>query len=79
MGYVDLLNADGHRELAAVKGADVDGAFVKSLSGLAVHANLANAVKHLAFTRCADSNLYGMVDAQIPMVEAELLTGNAVS
>ena len=44
VGYVDLLNADGHRELAAVKGADVDGAFVKSLSGLAVHANLANAV-----------------------------------
>ena len=43
-GYVDLLNADGHRELAAVKGADVDGAFVKPLSGLAVHANLANAV-----------------------------------
>ena len=44
VGYVDLLNADGHRELAAVKGGDVDGAFVKSLSGLAVHANLANAV-----------------------------------
>ncbi len=44
LGYVDLLNADGHRELAAVKGADVDGAFVKPLSGLAVHANLANAV-----------------------------------
>jgi signal transduction histidine kinase len=43
-GYVDLLSGDGHRELAAVKGADVDGAFVKSLSGLAVHANLANAV-----------------------------------
>ena len=44
VGCVDLLTADGHRELAAVKGADVDGAFVKSLSGLAVHANLANAV-----------------------------------
>ena len=44
LGYVDLLSGDGHRELAAVKGADVDGAFVKPLSGLAVHANLANAV-----------------------------------
>lgn len=44
LGYVDLLNADGHRELAAVKGADMDGAFVKPLSGLAVHANLATAV-----------------------------------
>src|SRR6266851_6299907 len=44
LGYVDLLNADGHRELAAVKGADMDGAFVRPLSGLAVHTNLANAV-----------------------------------
>src|SRR2546427_8934152 len=44
LGYVDLLKGDGHRELAAVKGADADGAFVKPLSGLAVHANLANAV-----------------------------------
>src|SRR6266446_139553 len=44
LGYVDLLSGDGHRELAAVKGADVNGAFVKPLSGLALHANLANAV-----------------------------------
>jgi len=29
-------------------------------------------VKHLAFTRCSDLNLYGMVDAQIPVLESEL-------
>ena len=33
---------------------------------------LANTVKHLAFTRCSDLNLYGMVDAQIPVLESEL-------
>jgi hypothetical protein len=34
---------------------------------------IANTVKHFAFTRCGEFNLYGMVDAQIPIVEAELL------
>ncbi|HEX7334058.1 MAG TPA: hypothetical protein VF290_21310 [Pyrinomonadaceae bacterium] len=34
---------------------------------------LANTVKHFAFARCAESNLYGMVDAQIGLVESELL------
>ena len=33
---------------------------------------LANAVKHHAFTRCAELNVYGMVDAQIAVLEAEL-------
>jgi hypothetical protein len=35
---------------------------------------LANTAKHFAFARCADSNLYGIVDAQIDVVESELLT-----
>ena len=35
---------------------------------------LANAAKHLAFTRCGESNLYGMVDAQLAVVEGELLS-----
>ena len=34
---------------------------------------LANNVKHLAFNHCSELNLYGMVDAQIPALEAELL------
>ena len=37
---------------------------------------LANTAKHLAFTRCGELNLYGMVDDQIAVVERELLTGN---
>jgi|SRR6185369_8456602 hypothetical protein len=40
---------------------------------------LANAGKHVAFTRCAESNLYGIVDSQIPVVESELLAGTVVS
>ncbi len=34
---------------------------------------LANAAKHLAFTRCGELNLHGMVDAQIAMFEDKLL------
>jgi hypothetical protein len=34
---------------------------------------LANAAKHFAFTRCSELNLFGIVDAQITVVENELL------
>jgi hypothetical protein len=37
---------------------------------------LANAAKHLVFTRCGQLNLYGMVDAQIALLEGELLAAN---
>ena len=33
---------------------------------------LANTAKHLAFTCCGELNVYGMVDAQIASLEAEL-------
>ena len=38
---------------------------------------LANTAKHFAFARCGELNLRGMVDAQIAVLEAELLTANA--
>ncbi len=34
---------------------------------------LANTAKHFAFRCCGESNLYGVVDAQIAVVESELL------
>lgn len=37
---------------------------------------VANTAKHFAFARCADLNLYGLVDAQIDLVDCELLNGN---
>ena len=37
---------------------------------------LANAAKHFAFTRCAGANPFGIVDAQIAVVEGELLGSN---
>jgi hypothetical protein len=40
---------------------------------------LANAAKHFAFTRCAESNLFGIVDAQIAVIEGELLAGNTLT
>jgi hypothetical protein len=39
---------------------------------------LANTAKHLAFTRCGELNLYGMVDAQIAVAEGELLADNTL-
>ena len=39
---------------------------------------LANAAKHYAFTRCGELNGFGMVDAQIAVVEGELLTGSSL-
>ena len=37
---------------------------------------LANTLKHFAFTRCSELNIYGIVDAQLPVVEGELLADN---
>jgi hypothetical protein len=34
---------------------------------------LANTAKHVAFARCVESNLFGIVDAQLALLEAELL------
>jgi hypothetical protein len=39
---------------------------------------LANAAKHLAFAHCGESNLFGIVDAQIPVVEGELLVRTVI-
>ena len=35
---------------------------------------LANLAKHVAFTRCGELNVHGMVDAQIAVLESELLS-----
>jgi hypothetical protein len=34
---------------------------------------IANTAKHFAFTRCGEFNVFGIVDAQIAVVESELL------
>jgi hypothetical protein len=39
---------------------------------------LANTAKHFAFTSCGASNLYGIVDDQIAVVEGELLANNSL-
>ena len=39
---------------------------------------LANRAKHLAFTHCSELNLYGMVDAQVAILEGELLSSNTL-
>ena len=36
---------------------------------------LANTAKHFAFTLCGESNLFGMVDSQLAVIESELLAG----
>jgi hypothetical protein len=39
---------------------------------------LANMAKHLAFTRCGELNINGMVDAQIAVLEGELIASSKV-
>ena len=39
---------------------------------------LANLAKHFAFTRCGQLNLNGMVEAQIAVLESELLADNTL-
>ena len=39
---------------------------------------LANTAKHLAFTRCGELNVHGMVDAQIAILEDQLLANNSL-
>jgi len=40
---------------------------------------LANHAKHLAFTHCGELNAFGIVDAQIEMLESELLTAHILA
>lgn len=40
---------------------------------------LANSAKHLAFSRCVELNPDGMVDAQIAILESELLEDNSLA
>ena len=40
---------------------------------------LANTAKHFAFTPCGELNVFGMVDAQIAVLEDELLAGSSIS
>jgi len=39
---------------------------------------LANSAKHLAFTRCGELNLHGMVDAQVEMLEGKLFASGTL-
>ena len=39
---------------------------------------LANSAKHFAFNRCGEFNLFGVVDAQLAVVEDELLASNTL-
>src|ERR1043166_42445 len=53
------------------------------LMGAIEHSNdpklIANTAKHFAFNRCGEFNLYGMVDAQLAVVEGELLASDALT
>lgn len=62
------------------RGADESAGALFVLMGMLENSThpkvLANTVKHFAFNRCGELNFYGMVDAQIAVVESKLLAGN---
>jgi hypothetical protein len=45
-----------------------------TLENAAYPKELANIAKHCAFTRCGELNLCRMVDAQVPVLESEVIT-----
>ena len=52
---------------------------MSSIEDSAYPKSLANTAKHLAFARCGELNLYGMVDAQIAVAEGELLPSHTIT
>jgi hypothetical protein len=64
-------------------GGDESAAALLVLMATLQHAEdpeaLVNAVKHLAFTRCGELNVHGMLDAQIAMLEHKLFASTAVA
>ena len=65
------------------RGGDEPAAALLVLMGMLENSThpkvLANTAKHFAFARCSESNLYGIVDDQIAVIEGELLAGMVVS
>jgi hypothetical protein len=80
----DELSEEKIEALADIicRAGDESAAALLVLMGMlenSMHPNaLANTAKHFAFTRCGEANLYGMVDAQIAVVESELLADNTL-
>ncbi len=80
----DDSNEEKVQALAAIicrAGDEAAAAMFVLMGGLENSAHpklLANTAKHFAFTRCAELNLYGMVDAQLPLVEGELFTDSSL-
>ena len=81
---VDTADADSSREKIEaladiICGAGNDSAaalfvLMGTLQNSADPTVLANTVKHFAFTRCGELNVFGMVDAQVAVLESQLLT-----
>ena len=61
---------------------EIKSAALFALMGTLEHSTdpklLANLAKHFAFSCCGEFNLYGMVDAQIEVVEGKLLASNTL-
>ena len=66
----DLICSAGDEPLAALL------VLLSTLENSTHPKALANTAKHLAFTRCGELNVHGMVDAQIAALEDKLLAGN---
>lgn len=89
-GFVEVTSADEEKIAALVelicRGDDDAGtksaALLVLMSTLenATHPKaLANLAKHIAFARCGELNLNGMVEAQIAVFESELLADGTLS
>ena len=88
-GYLNISSADEEKieALAELICRAGDEAGTKSAALLVLMSTLENAshpkalanlAKHMAFTRCGELNLNGMVEAQIAVMEGELLANDTL-
>ena len=75
-GDSNVRKIESLAEIICCAGAESTAALFVLMGTLqnSTHPNaVANTAKHFAFNRCADLNLYGLVDGQITAIEGELL------
>jgi len=88
-GFLNISSTDGEKiaALAEMICRAGDKAGTKSAALLVLMSTLENAshpkalanlAKHLAFTRCGELNFNGMVEAQIAVLQSELLADNTL-
>ena len=66
MGYIDLLDADGHRDLVALKAPEIDDDLVRRFASLAVHTRIAGDVIVKRQVTISNDPVHGPQRVEVP-------------